>query len=88
MKRLVLAAGMLLAAALLGAQPSFARYEGPWCAHMSLGRGFVDNRCDMRSFAMCRAEIAGIPGAWCNHNPYFYASVEEPRSRKAKRRVR
>jgi hypothetical protein len=87
MTRIVVFAGALSAALFAGTQTSSA-YEGPWCAHMSVGRGFVDNRCDMRSFAMCRAEIAGIPGAWCNHNPYYYAMAEEPRRRKAKRRVR
>ena len=80
--------GLLAAGTAIGAQPASARYEGPWCAHMSVGKGFIDNRCDMASYEMCHAEIMATPGTWCTQNPYYRGPASEPRRRKAQRRVR
>ncbi len=87
MKRLILLVGTVAAAVLLDPQPGFARYEGPWCMHMSVGRGDVISRCDMRSYEMCRVEMGGLGGTYCTQNPWYRASAaEQPRRRKAKRR--
>ena len=79
-------AGAMTVALLAGTDVSSARYEGPWCMHMSVGRGDVISRCDMRSYEMCRAEMGGLGGTYCTQNPWYRASAEEPRRRKAKRR--
>ncbi len=82
-------ASAALAAVLCIAAPgnASARYDGPWCANMYIGMGFYDTRCDMPSFAACRREIAGTPGTYCSHNPYYRGAPERTR-RKASRRAR
>ena len=85
MKRTLFAATLLFA----GAQPSFAVIDGPWCMHMTLGRGTVINRCDMPSYEACRAEMRAMGGTYCTQNPYYWwnAKSEQPR-RLVKRRVK
>jgi hypothetical protein len=80
-----LLAGLAALFAITGATPVFAQYEGPWCAHMTLGFGFVENKCSMRSYAMCRAEITGVPGAWCTENPWYRPMATTPRGRNSVR---
>ena len=68
--------------------PAAARYEGPWCMHMTIGRDTVISRCDMRSYEACRAEMFGIGGSYCTQNPYYWWNAKaEPPRRKAKRRA-
>ena len=83
--RVLLLAGAVAAAVLAGTGVGSARYEGPWCAHMSLGHGFIQNRCEMRSYEMCRSEIAATPGTWCTQNPHYRGPDEPPLRRKARR---
>jgi hypothetical protein len=52
---------------------------------MTLGFGFVENKCSMRSYAMCRAEITGVPGAWCTENPRYRPLATAPRGRNSVR---
>jgi len=77
---------MLSAAAavfVLGAEPSFARVEGPWCFHMAMGRAGVFSKCDMPSYEACRREMQGIGQSYCTENPYYWwnARSEPPRKR-------
>lgn len=74
----------VLAAALaftmtVGAEAGHARYQGPWCMHMIAGDDIIEERCDMRSYEMCRAEMMGLSSAYCIQNPYYYARAYEPR---------
>ena len=71
---LLLAAGGVMLAAPAHAQRP--RYEGPWCMHMTAGRGTVISRCDMRSYEMCRAEMGGLGGSYCTQNPYYRGPVQ------------
>ena len=63
-------------------QPGNAIYEGPWCAHVLIGEGSVAERCDMRSFEMCRAEIMGQGASHCTQNPRYHATAEPQRRKK------
>jgi hypothetical protein len=63
-----------------------ARYEGPWCMHMSMGFGMIVSRCHMRSYEMCRAEMRGIPASYCTENPHYTGPVRP--ARKTQRRQR
>ena len=85
--RLLTTMGLLAAGTLVGSQPASAQYDGPWCAHMNAGWGFVEKRCDMASYERCRAEIRATPGTWCTQNPYYRGPAYEPR-RKAYRSYR
>jgi hypothetical protein len=79
---LAAAVATLAIANVPGSGAAHARYEGPWCAHVSIGRGAVTSRCDMRSFAMCRAETMGMGGSYCTENPYYKAPQVAERHRK------
>ena len=76
--------GALAAAGLWAAfQPGQAQaYEGPWCAHVMIGEGSVAERCDMRSFEMCLAEISGQGASHCSPNPRFRPTGEPQRPKK------
>jgi len=48
---------------------SQAYEDSPWCARTWGGSDYIEN-CNMRSFAMCLAEIRGIGGnTVCSPNP-------------------
>ena len=85
MTRLTLV-GALAAAGLFAAiQPSQAQlYQGPWCAHVMIGEGSVAERCDMRSFEMCLAEISGQGASHCTQNPRYQPASEPQRRKKAR----
>jgi hypothetical protein len=74
---LVLAATALLA----GKSHGQAIYQGPWCAIVMIGEGSIAERCDMRSFEMCQAEIRGQGASHCTQNPR-YAAAEPKRSKR------
>jgi hypothetical protein len=71
------------AAAVLTATQAAAQtlYQGPWCAIVMIGEGSVAERCDMRSFEMCLAEIRGQGASHCTQNPR-YRGAPEPQRRK------
>jgi hypothetical protein len=80
-------------AALLALKPDSARaYNGPWCAVISLGGGFVSENCSMPSFEVCRAEALRFgPTSFCRQNGYYLARQAETqrhRPKKSKRRYR
>lgn len=87
--RLGTLAAAVAALSLGGMQPGSgaALYEGPWCAHVSIGADDMAERCDMRSFAQCQEEIRGGGGgaSFCGPNPRYRGAVEEPRRRKPQR---
>jgi hypothetical protein len=92
----ILIAGALAAAAVLGnappAEAQVPRYEAPWCAVIPQGEDGVSERCDMRSFEMCRQEILGENSAYCIQNPHYKgasqrsAPAAEPQRRGARSR--
>lgn len=86
--RMMVMAGALAVASVLGAKPVLAIEEGPWCLHMALGMDSVGSRCDMRSYEMCRAAMGGLGGTYCTQNPYYHAAAAQPRPRKTQQRPR
>lgn len=85
--------GFLAAAAVLDASPSFARYEGPWCARVDIGSGTIQELCSFRTFEDCRQEVyRSGPTTFCSQNPrflpYWQGPAEQPprHSKRAKRR--
>jgi hypothetical protein len=78
------AAGALAVAVLAGVQPASAQREGPWCAHVGIGDDSYVERCDMRSYEMCRSEIFGQGGAYCTQNPRYRPAGSEAKKRQPK----
>ena len=78
----------LAALFVLSANPARA-YDGPWCAVISVGGGFVSENCSMPSFEVCRAEAMRFgPTSFCRHNGYFRGYSSEStryRTKKSKR---
>ena len=71
---------------LAGSQPGRAQlYEGPWCAHVMIGEGSVAERCDMRSFEMCLAEVSGQGASHCTQNPRYRGNDQPAKQRKKSR---
>jgi Protein of unknown function (DUF3551) len=68
MMRIVLAAGVFIAALSFDARPVKAT-EGPWCAFISLGTGGVYEDCQYRSFEECRPNVLAGNRGFCNPNP-------------------
>ena len=60
MRILATLCAVLAMSAILGIESSFARVEGPWCFHMTLGRDSVTSRCDLLSYEACRAEMRSL----------------------------
>ena len=85
MRPIALLLATFAASALLGIEPSYARTEGPWCFHMTLGRDFVSNRCDFFTYEACRAEMMGLGGTYCTQNPYYPWNAKPDRKRRTKR---
>jgi hypothetical protein len=78
-------------AALLAVKPNSAQaYDGPWCAIISLGGGFVSENCSMPSFEVCRQEALRFgPTSFCRQNGYYLAKQGGPqryRPKKSKRK--
>lgn len=78
-------------AALLAFNSNSARaYDGPWCAVISLGGGFVSENCSMPSFEVCRAEAMRFGStSFCRQNGYYAARQAEKqryRPKKSKRK--
>jgi Protein of unknown function (DUF3551) len=88
-KTVILAA---IAALLLLNSERARAYDGPWCAIISLGGGFVSENCSMPSFEVCRAEALRFgPTSFCRVNGYYLAKKGEAqryRPKKAKRKHR
>jgi hypothetical protein len=63
-------------------------YDGPWCAVISVGGGFVSENCSMPSFDVCRAEASRFgPTSFCRQRGYFPGySTENGRYRVKKSR--
>jgi hypothetical protein len=89
--RKLLLAGLLAFGALLPS-PAALAYEGPWCAIVDQGAGFIEELCSMRSYEMCRAEARRWgPTAHCRQNgryPGYWASHQGPPPRKRMKRPR
>lgn len=82
MWKMTLLFALAAAAAIGSVQPGTAQYEGPWCAYLTIGEGSTIQRCDMRSFEMCLAEIRTQGGGGhCTQNPR-YSGAEPAGARK------
>jgi hypothetical protein len=81
-------AAIAAAALAAGLQPALAQAEGPWCAHIGIGDDSYIERCDMRSYEMCRTEIFAQGGAYCTQNPRYRQAQPKQRQRKAQNRDR
>ena len=68
MMRIVLAAGVVIAAMSFDVRPVKAT-EGPWCAFISLGTGAVYEDCQYRTFEECRPNVIAGNRGFCNQNP-------------------
>ena len=66
-------------AMMAGTATSQTIYQGPWCAIVMIGEGSVAERCDMRSFEMCLAEIRGQGSSHCTQNPRYRGAPEAQR---------
>jgi Protein of unknown function (DUF3551) len=91
MRKFLLILAALVASVLLGALPSQAYDEGPWCATVSLGPGVVSENCQIRDFETCRQEVVSGNRGFCTQNPrwpgYYGSSAPKPTpSRKRSRR--
>jgi hypothetical protein len=84
MKSLAVAAALGVTAVLGGLQPASAQREGPWCAHIGIGDDSYIERCDMRSYEMCRNEIFAQGGAYCTQNPRYRPAGSEAKKRQPK----
>mgnify|MGYP002651076284 CR=1 FL=1 len=61
-------------------------YDGPWCAVISLGGGFVSENCTMPSFEVCRQEAMRFgPTSFCRQNGYFRGNPPEKTRYRAKK---
>ena len=68
MMRIVLAAGVLIAATSFDVRPVKA-VEGPWCAVISLGAGNVYQDCRYRTVEECQPNVLAGNRGFCNYNP-------------------
>jgi Protein of unknown function (DUF3551) len=76
MKLLSLAAGLILAATLIGTSAQAQNY--PWCANYT-GKGTGGARnCGFTSFAQCMATVSGI-GGFCEQNNTYVPSARTSR---------
>ncbi len=89
MRKLAILLSAIAASWIFGQEPSFARYQGPWCLHVTIARDSITSRCDMPSYEACRAEMRSMGGTYCTQNPYYWWNrTAEPPRRKIKRRVK
>ena len=66
----------------MGAAPSNADYEGPWCARFFGGSDYYEH-CSMRSLEMCLDEIRGTGGnTVCSPNPRYRAATQSDRRKR------
>ena len=70
MKKLLLVGGLAATIATIQSQPSQAYFRGNWCAHIEVGAGANQERCDFPTFATCRAYIAGESRSFCVQNQW------------------
>jgi hypothetical protein len=72
--RIAFVAAAGLAAAVMGASPSRAEIEYPYCSVAGISVGPV---CSFLTLDQCRAFVSGV-GVGCELNPRFRASVPAP----------
>ena len=74
MNRLLLAAGLVVAALAAGTPAKAQNY--PWCAQYA---GFGSLNCGYTTYAQCMASLFGNGGV-CNQNPQYQAqTLPQPR---------
>jgi len=83
--RILLIAGVLIAAVSFDARPSSAQ-EGPWCAFISLGTGTMYEDCRYSSLEACRPNVLAGNRGFCNPNPRWVGPAPKSKTRH-KRRV-
>ena len=87
MKRVMLAAALILAAMSLSPRPAAASGDAPWCALISLGEDAVYEDCRYRTFEDCRPNVIAGNRGFCNVNPRFTGeAAARPRAKKHRAR--
>jgi Protein of unknown function (DUF3551) len=81
-----LAAGGLLAGAVLVLTNSTAFAQGRYCA-VSQGAGITYEQCSFMSFEECRVEVQGL-GGFCRPNPRYVGPALGTREDRPRRRAR
>jgi hypothetical protein len=84
MPRYLLAVAALTAGVVLGAEPSRANDEAPWCAIENNGAGSVREICEFWSIAACQREVISGNRGTCGVNPYWTGAQREGRPTKRK----
>ncbi len=82
---------MSTAAVLIGAGPSHAQYEPPWCLQANKGGDWVVAMCHYRTFEQCRADMfLWGTTSFCIHNPRspYWTEQSSPKRRKSQREPR
>jgi hypothetical protein len=84
MMRIVLAAGVIIAAMSFNIPPAPAA-EGPWCALIGMGEDAVYEDCRYRTFEECQPNVISGNRGFCNRNPRWAGRAEpaaKPRAQK------
>ena len=87
MIRIVLAAGVFMAAMSFDVRPVMAA-DGPWCAFISVTDDSTYEDCQYRTFEACRSTVLAGNRGFCNHNPRWTGRSDagaEPRAAKKRR---
>ena len=54
-----------------GSSVAQTRYEGAWCAEVSIGRGSTSRDCRFKTFEDCRPWVLAGNRGFCVQNPYW-----------------
>ena len=81
MLKILLAVAALTAVAAL--RPTYASDygNGPWCAVVTTGWGFVDRNCTFWSFEACRPTVLAGNRGFCEENPDYPGPIPHSQRR-------
>ena len=89
MPRLLLSLAAIMAVLSVDFSPVQAQIgEGPWCAVVSLGKGFVHWDCRYRTIEECVPNVLAGNRGFCNNNPRWEPPAVRPRVHHRKRHAR
>jgi hypothetical protein len=84
-KRFVLTAALGIAAVSFDLHPARAAGVAPWCAVISMGRGDAYWDCQYSSVEQCVPNVLAGNRGFCNPNPAWSGSADQPKLRHKKR---
>jgi hypothetical protein len=85
MGKLSLAVVTFAAVTLLGAHPSQAYGNAPWCAVVSVDQDAIVEQCVFADLETCRQEVIAGNRGFCNQNPRWAGYAPTPAKRLRKR---